>query len=212
MIFIRKTELLLATEQNKITSKQLNNKEHENYKSWGSDALCSDYKPSGSTCLEICRASEVARSVLAGVTAKIRHVSLVMNWNNMSLICASMSTGWSPTGTLVRPGRSIMVMFNTATHNHWLYIHLTDKFTSPKVTRNPTRQCLMPHYWGAQILFPKQRIWVVSPFWYVILKVSKTKSNKLIVCFEKKECFLPILEETTYYNFALLFDHILCGL
>lgn len=108
----------------------------------GSDALCCDYKPSGSTCLEICRASEVARSVLAGVTAKIRHVSLVMNWNSMSLICASMSTGWSPTGTLVRPGRSIMVMFSTATHNHWLYIHLTDKFTSPKVTRNPTGQCL----------------------------------------------------------------------
>lgn len=42
--------------------------------------------PSGSTCLAICRASEVAKSVLAGVTAKIRHVSLVINWNSMSLI------------------------------------------------------------------------------------------------------------------------------
>lgn len=49
--------------------------------------------PSGSTCFAICKASEVARSVLAGVTANIRHVSFVINWNNMSLICCSISTG-----------------------------------------------------------------------------------------------------------------------
>ncbi len=72
-----------------------------------------DYIPSGSTCLAICRASEVAKSVFAGVTAKIRQVSLVINWNNISLIWASMSAGWSPTGTFVNPGRSINVIFNT---------------------------------------------------------------------------------------------------
>lgn len=69
--------------------------------------------PSGSTVLEICRASDVARSVLAGVTARMRQVSFVMNWNNMSLICCSISAGWSPTGTLVSPGKSISVMFST---------------------------------------------------------------------------------------------------
>lgn len=35
--------------------------------------------PSGSTCFAICKASEVAKSVLAGVTASIRHVSFVIN-------------------------------------------------------------------------------------------------------------------------------------
>jgi len=35
--------------------------------------------PSGSTVLAICRASDVARSVLAGVTARIRQVSFVIN-------------------------------------------------------------------------------------------------------------------------------------
>lgn len=35
--------------------------------------------PSGSTLLASCRASDVARSVLAGVTARIRHVSFVIN-------------------------------------------------------------------------------------------------------------------------------------
>lgn len=49
--------------------------------------------PSGSTCFAICSASEVARSVLAGVTARMRHVSFVMNWKSMSLICCSMSWG-----------------------------------------------------------------------------------------------------------------------
>jgi len=35
--------------------------------------------PSGSTVLASCRASDVARSVLAGVTARIRQVSFVIN-------------------------------------------------------------------------------------------------------------------------------------
>ena len=59
------------------------------------------------------KASDVARSVLAGVTARMRHVSLQMNCMIMSLICCSMSTGWSPMAILVRPGRSIKVMFRT---------------------------------------------------------------------------------------------------
>ena len=69
--------------------------------------------PSGSTCFAKFNASEVAKSVLAGVTAKIRHVSLVMNCISMSRICCSMSCGWSPTGIFVKPGKSIKVMFNT---------------------------------------------------------------------------------------------------
>jgi hypothetical protein len=61
------------------------------------------------------RASEVARSMLAGVTAKMRHVSFVMYVRSMSRICASISTGWSPTAILVKPGKSISVIFNTVT-------------------------------------------------------------------------------------------------
>ena len=70
--------------------------------------------PSGSTCFARFNASDVAKSVLAGVTANIRHVSLVINCISMSRICCSMSAGWSPTGIFVRPGKSIRVMFNTA--------------------------------------------------------------------------------------------------
>ncbi len=72
-----------------------------------------NFVPSGSTDLARLSASEVARSVLAGVTARMRQVSLQMNCMIMSRIWASMSTGWSPTGILVRPGRSISVMFST---------------------------------------------------------------------------------------------------
>lgn len=69
--------------------------------------------PCGSTSFAIFRASELARSVFAGVTAKIRQLSLVMNCISMSLIWCSMSCGWSPTATLVIPGRSIRVRFST---------------------------------------------------------------------------------------------------
>ena len=72
--------------------------------------------PSGSTDLASMSASEVAKSTLAGVTARMRQVSFEMNVIIMSRICASMSRGWSPTGILVRPGKSISVMFSTAIH------------------------------------------------------------------------------------------------
>ena len=70
--------------------------------------------PSGSTDLASIRASDVARSTLAGVTARIRQVSFDMNCKIISRIWASISTGWSPTGIFVKPGRSISVMFKTA--------------------------------------------------------------------------------------------------
>lgn len=69
--------------------------------------------PWGSTSLAILRASELARSMLAGVTARTRLLSRLMNCRIMSLIWYSMSGGWSPTGTLVMPGRSMRVRFNT---------------------------------------------------------------------------------------------------
>ena len=71
------------------------------------------HTPVGSTSLAILRASEVARSELAGVTARTSVFSLVMNCITMSLIWNSMSGGWLPTGTFVRPGRSTKVKFNT---------------------------------------------------------------------------------------------------
>ena len=71
------------------------------------------YTPVGSTSLASLRASEVARSLLAGVTASTRQLSLDTNCMSMSLIWNSMSAGWSPTGTLVSPGRSTTVRFST---------------------------------------------------------------------------------------------------
>ena len=74
--------------------------------------------PSGSTDLAKFKASDVAKSVFAGVTAKIRHVSLVINCISMSRICCSISAGWSPTGIFVSPGKSIRVMFNTVKYTN----------------------------------------------------------------------------------------------
>ena len=71
-------------------------------------------KPVGSTSLASFKASELARSEFAGVTARMRQFSRVMNCMSMSLIWYSMSAGWSPTGTLVRPGKSTKVRFKTA--------------------------------------------------------------------------------------------------
>jgi len=50
---------------------------------------------------------------LAGDTARIRQFSLDMNSNIMALIWNSMSAGWSPTGTLVIPGKSTRVRLST---------------------------------------------------------------------------------------------------
>lgn len=69
--------------------------------------------PWGSTSLAILRASELARSVLAGETARMRQLSLLMNSKSMLRIWISMSGGWSPTATLVIPGKSIRVKFST---------------------------------------------------------------------------------------------------
>lgn len=60
-------------------------------------------RPSGSTSLANLRASLVAKSWLALVTARIRQLSRLMNVKIISRIWCSMSIGWSPTGTLVIP-------------------------------------------------------------------------------------------------------------
>lgn len=69
--------------------------------------------PAGSHSLAIFNASDVAKSIFAAVTAKIKQLSFVIYVKSMSRICASISTGWSPTGTFVKPGKSINVKFNT---------------------------------------------------------------------------------------------------
>lgn len=69
--------------------------------------------PCASTSFAIFKASELARSVFAGLTAKMRQLSLEINSMSMARICCSISAGWSPTGTLVIPGKSIRVKFNT---------------------------------------------------------------------------------------------------
>ena len=69
--------------------------------------------PSGSTSRARFKPSEFARSVLAAVTARMMAFDFWMCFSTISLICLSMSRGWSPTGTLVRPGRSTSVRVRT---------------------------------------------------------------------------------------------------
>ena len=69
--------------------------------------------PSGSTSRANFSPSEFAKSVLAAVTARMIHAGLEMYFANMSRICFSISLGWSPTGTFVKPGRSTRVKVRT---------------------------------------------------------------------------------------------------
>ena len=55
--------------------------------------------PSVSTSRATFRASEVAMSVLAAVTARMMQLGLEICFRISSLIWSSMSLGWSPTGT-----------------------------------------------------------------------------------------------------------------
>ena len=69
--------------------------------------------PSGSAIPAIWRASELAKSEFAGVTAKMRQVGVLIYDMIIVLIRASISEGWSPTGTFVMPGRSTSVISRT---------------------------------------------------------------------------------------------------
>mmetsp|Transcript_43927 Transcript_43927/g.139975 ORF Transcript_43927/g.139975 Transcript_43927/m.139975 type:complete len:251 (-) Transcript_43927:118-870(-) len=69
--------------------------------------------PRGSAARAMLRASELARSTLAGETARMMQLPTCMYVLIMRRICSSMSLGWSPTGTLVMPGRSTRVMVST---------------------------------------------------------------------------------------------------
>jgi hypothetical protein len=57
--------------------------------------------PSGSQSLAILSPSELARSVLAAVTARMIELGFMMNLRSISRIWRSMSRGWSPTGTCI---------------------------------------------------------------------------------------------------------------
>ena len=69
--------------------------------------------PSGSTSLASFKPSELARSTLAAVTANMIALAFWICFRTISLICFSISLGWSPTGTFVRPGRSTRVRVRT---------------------------------------------------------------------------------------------------
>ena len=62
--------------------------------------------PCGSTLRASWIASDVAMSAVAGETARMIAFGLRMYCITIRWSCASMSTGWSSTGTLVTPGRS----------------------------------------------------------------------------------------------------------
>ncbi|OMH82127.1 hypothetical protein AX774_g4397 [Zancudomyces culisetae] len=69
--------------------------------------------PSGSTSLANFNPSELAKSVFAAVTARIIAFGRVIYFIIISRICRSISLGWSPTGTLVSPGKSTSVKVST---------------------------------------------------------------------------------------------------
>lgn len=69
--------------------------------------------PSGSTSRASFKPSEFAKSVFAAVTANMMALGFCICFNTISLICLSISLGWSPTGTFVRPGRSTSVRVRT---------------------------------------------------------------------------------------------------
>ena len=70
------------------------------FKTWKKNLIIQMFSlPSGSTSRATLRASEVAMSVLAAVTARMMQLGLEMCFRIRSLIWTSMSLGWSPTGT-----------------------------------------------------------------------------------------------------------------
>jgi len=62
-------------------------------------------KPSGSTSRAIFKASELAISMLAGVTARIIELGFPAYSTTIFLMSFSMLVGWSPTGTFHRKKR-----------------------------------------------------------------------------------------------------------
>mmetsp|Transcript_5727 Transcript_5727/g.16370 ORF Transcript_5727/g.16370 Transcript_5727/m.16370 type:complete len:200 (+) Transcript_5727:1420-2019(+) len=69
--------------------------------------------PAGSTSRARCSASEVARSALAGVTARIMAFSPLMYVRAMFSKSCTMDFGCPSIGTFVRPGISTMVRLGT---------------------------------------------------------------------------------------------------
>mmetsp|Transcript_91179 Transcript_91179/g.181819 ORF Transcript_91179/g.181819 Transcript_91179/m.181819 type:complete len:245 (-) Transcript_91179:364-1098(-) len=69
--------------------------------------------PSGSASCASFRASLLAKSELPAVTARMMAFGFEMNPIHMLRICSSISSGWSPTETLVIPGRSTKVRLST---------------------------------------------------------------------------------------------------
>ena len=69
--------------------------------------------PEGSTSWASFNESELARSWLAAVRARISAFGEIMKEWIRFRIYSSMLEGWSPTGTLVRPGRSTRVKSTT---------------------------------------------------------------------------------------------------
>ena len=67
----------------------------------------------GSTYRANFKASELTISTLAGDTAKIMLLGFAMYSDMSVLVCFSISVGWSPMGTFVKPGKSTSVRLRT---------------------------------------------------------------------------------------------------
>ena len=92
--------VLLPSGSTSRAAKKLNRKFFINV-----DILNFQNKNSGAN-LPIFRLSEVAISALAADTARMIELGLAMNFISKVRIWTSMSSGWSPTGTLVKPTRN----------------------------------------------------------------------------------------------------------
>lgn len=92
--------------------------------------------PSGSAFPAIWRASELAKSEFAGVTARIKQLGTLMYDIIIVRMRASISEGWSPTGTLVIPGRSTRVISRTFGEKIFRRICLSETPLFPPASRS----------------------------------------------------------------------------
>lgn len=168
------------------------------------------HSPWGSTSLASFSASEFARSVLAGVTAKIRQFSLVMNCMIISLIWYSISGGWSPTGTFVIPGKSISVRFNTVWERmgRVLQIPSIQKIPIRLSKRHPRWLHQLPLISALRVVYvddsitseEKERHWIQNGFASFLYFYMIELSQMIILTYSERHWFtcLPVCWESCH--------------
>lgn len=127
--------------------------------------------PSGSAFPAIWSASEFAKSEFAGVTARIRQLGFLMYDMIIVLIRASISEGWSPTGTFVIPGRSTSVISRTFGEKIFKRICLSER---PLLS--PASLAVSAYSQTAKILSNK-----LTEHWYFVIQRIPTLFNQTLM-------------------------------